>query len=856
MARAMPPSDRVERLLAALTVEEKAALTAGVDLWSLPGVPRLGIPAVAMTDGPNGARGTTLPGPDATPTTCVPCGSALGATWDPELVGEVGALVAREARAKGCRVLLAPTVNIPRSPLAGRTFECYSEDPLLSGRLAAAFVRGAQAEGVVTTVKHLVANDAEFERYTMNSVIDERALREIYLVPFEHAVKDGGAFGVMSGYNRVNGTWCSESRHLVTDVLRRQWGFEGFVLTDWYAVASTLGSSAAGVDLEMPGPGRAYGEALADAVRQGTVAENTLDEQVERILSVYARLGVLDDPPDQAPPPRLPAQQRAEVARRAATDSIVLLTNDGVLPLAPDVRRMVMVGPNADRAVIMGGGSASVEPDHRTTPLDALRSKLGEAVTISYAPGVDLDRSVPVLRAPMQVEYFDALDLGGDVVHRSALETTELLHLGPPVPALGGDFSVRATGMFHPPEAGRYVFAMTQIGRARLYVDGRVVLDAFAQPQPRGTSFMGLGSAEMEQTVDLVRGGDVEVVVEYDTSGAPGLYALRVGCRQVAPPDLLERAVAAARDADVAVVVVGTTGEWESEGFDRETMSLPGDQDELVRRVASVNPNTVVVVNAGAAVTMPWIDDVRAVLQVWFGGQEMASALADVLAGDAEPGGRLPVSLPLRLEHTPAYGAFPGERNELRYGEGILVGYRWYEARHLPVLFPFGHGLSYTSFVLGEPELSSSTFVAGGALTLTVPVTNSGQRAGTEVVQCYVAPPPGDLFRPPKELKAFAKIELEPGQSGTVTLVLTDRSFACWDPGSEQTEALRARLPLGGMEGPGSGTGDGPPAGDGPGWRIGAGTYLLHVGRSCADISWTTPVTVPSEAASRPRQGG
>jgi beta-glucosidase len=832
-------SARVRRLVSELTLDDKASLTAGEDLWNIPAVASAGIPVLSVTDGPNGARGTTLPGPDASPTTCVPCGSALGASWDPELVSTVGALLGMEARAKGCRVLLAPTVNIPRSPLAGRNFECYSEDPFLSGTLAAGFVKGVQAQGVATTVKHFVGNDAEFERYSMSSSIDERALREIYLVPFEFAVRKGDALGVMTGYNRLNGVWCSEHRQLITEILRQEWGFDGFVLTDWYGVASTVGSSVAGVDLEMPGPGRAYGAALADAVRHGTVGEEALDAQVGRLLSVYDRLGVLDGADAQVSPARPSSEHRGGVARRAATSSIVLLKNNGILPLAAAVRRVAVVGPGADGNVIMGGGSASVEPDHRTTPLQALRDKLGGNVTISHEPGVDLARSTPTLRIPMEVEYFDAADLGGTVAHRSSLHSTELSHLGAPVPALTGPFSVRATGLYRPATPGRYAFTLTQTGRARLLVDGEVVLDGFSRTMPRGPSFLGLGSAEITRTVELHGDADVEITVEYDTQGAQGLFAFRVGCRWMAPADLAQRAVDVAAAADRVVVIVGTTSEWESEGFDRESIVLPADQDDLVRRVAAANPETVVVVNTGAPVAMPWVEEVAAVLQVWFGGQEMANALADVLVGEAEPGGRLPVTFPTRIEHTPPYGTFPGERSEQRYGESLLVGYRWYEARHLPVAFPFGHGLSYTSFALGEPELSADAFATGTELVVTVPVTNTGSRAGAEVIQCYVAPPAGELFRPRKELKAFGKVWLEPGQSSSVRLELTDRSFACWDPGTSDTTTLKARLPLGNMAKAG-------PADREPGWRVDAGTYVLHIGRSSNDVAWTVPVTVTS----------
>jgi beta-glucosidase len=832
-------------LVAAMTLDEKAAITAGQDLWTVPGVERLGIPSLAVTDGPNGARGTSLPGPDAAPTACVPCGSALGATWDPELLRRVGALLGQETRARSCRVLLAPTVNIPRSPLAGRNFECYSEDPHLSGILAAAFIRGAQSQDVATTVKHFVGNDAETERYTMSSVIDERSLREIYLVPFEHAVRQGGTLGVMTGYNRLNGKWCSEDRRLLTDILRDEWGFDGFVLTDWYGVASSVDSQAAGVDLEMPGPGRAYGAALADAVRRGLVPEEALDAQVGRLLSVYARLGLLDGEGGGEPPPRPTVSRRMSLAREAAAASMVLLRNNGLLPLDDAMRTMAVIGAHAARAAIMGGGSANVMPDHETSPVDALRARLGPEVTVLHEQGVDLARGAAPLPLAMTADYIEGHGLHGPVVHRGELRATEMSCIGAPAPGLDGPFSVRATGVFLPTESGRHLLTLTHVGRARILVDGVVVLDGFDETLPRGPSFLGLGSEELSHEAQWEAGHPVELTVEYDNRGAKGLFAFRLACRWLAPDDLAERAVAAAAAAEVAVVVVGTSAQWESEGFDRPALGLPRHQDELVARIAGANPNTVVVVNTGAPVTMPWAGDVAAVLQAWFGGQEMATALADVLFGASDPGGRLPVTIPARVEDTPAYGNFPGERDEVRYGEGLFVGYRWYESRRIPVTFPFGHGLSYSTFALGAPELSSSAFTPGGELVLRVPVANTGGRAGTEVVQCYVAPPPGGLLRPEKELKAFAKISLDGGETGTVTMVLSDRAFAYWDPGTTETVRLRERMALGTMLPSGE-------PGRGAGWRVDPGPYELWVGRSSADIAWRLPVTVGPSSEPEP----
>jgi beta-glucosidase len=822
----------VDKLVAELTLDEKVLLTAGADLWSTVPIERLGIPKVRLTDGPNGARGPVVPGEGTTTSVCVPCGSALGATWDPALIEEVGALLGREARRKQCRVLLAPTVNIHRSPLAGRNFECYSEDPLLSGRIAAAYVKGVQGQGVATTVKHFVGNDAEFERHTINSVIDDRALREIYLTPFEIAVKEGGTLGIMTGYNRLNGPWCAEDEWLLRDVLRGEWGYDGFVVSDWFAMGSTVGSAVAGLDLEMPGPGRFFGPALAAAVRAGDVDEALVDEQVGRLLSLWDRLGALDNN-DDSDEPQGEDTNVVEVTRRAAAAAVVLLTNDGILPL--DGGTIAIIGPNADRPQIMGGGSANFRPQYRVSPLHALQERFG-ATRVTHARGCDIDRAAPPLIIPFAVELFDDPDFESDVVARIEVPDSRLMWFSSPDPRVSIDsFSARATGTFTPDESGAYTFTLVQAGRARLLVDGVVVIDGIADPPPRGTQLFGLGSAEVSATVDLVAGTDHKVTMEYSSAGAFIAHGVVIGHRRPVPADMLEQAAATAAAADVAVVIVGTNSDWESEGYDRADMRLPGRQDELVAAVIAANPNTVVIVNTGAPVQLDWAADARAVLQAWFGGQEMANALAEILAGDTEPGGRLPTTLPLCVEHNPSYGNFPGENGEVRYGEGVLVGYRWYEARHLAVRFPFGHGLSYTTFTIGAPKVSA----AGRRVEVTVEVTNTGPRAGSEVVQCYVAPTKTRLMRPPKELKAFAKVHLEPGASTTVALVLEERAFAYWDPGQPDWAELRQRV---------ADTTRNPPPGmdrtEEPGWRVDPGDYVIHVGRSSADIAHTAIVSM------------
>lgn len=831
-------------LLTQLTLDEKAQLTAGEDLWSTMAIERAGIPKVRVTDGPNGARGTTLPGKGATPSTSIPCGSALGATWNPALVEKVGAMLGRETRDKGCRVLLAPTVNIHRSPLAGRNFECYSEDPLLSGKMAAAYVRGVQSQSVATTVKHFAGNDAEYQRFTMSSLIDDRALREIYLVPFELAVREGGSLGIMTGYNRLNGIYCDEHTWLLTEVLRSEWGFEGFVLSDWYAVGSTAGSAAAGLDLQMPGPARFFGPPLAEAVRSGEVDEALVDAQARRLLTVFDRIGALDDPAE-VPETSTDRPEHRALARQAAAEAIVLLKNDGVLPFdTGTLRSLAVIGPNAVRAQIMGGGSANLKPWHRTSPLEAIEARLGEQVEVRHALGADIDQTVVPLEAAFAVELFAGTDWSGPVAAEAKRSSGEVLFFGTPAPDMGAEaFSFRATAQYVPTADGTHALSLVQSGRARLLVDGEVLLDGIVAPPPPGPEIYGMGSQAMVTNLDLTAGKPIEVVVEYTSLQAGAGRGVKVGCAPVPDVDLIEEAVAVAAGCDAALVIVGTNDQWESEGRDRASMDLPGAQDELIRRVLAVNARTAIVLNTGSPVTTPWAADAPAILQAWFGGQEMAGALVDVLTGDTDPGGRLPTTFPVRVEHNPSYGNFPGENSVVRYGESVLVGYRWYEARHLPVAFAFGHGLSYTSFELGVPSASSAAWRPGDTLTIEVPVTNTGTRRGAEVVQCYVAPGPSRLVRPPQELKAFGKVWLDPGESATVKLDLSDRSFAYWDPGDPGWPTLADGLATAFPFPPYSNN----PA-PGPGWRVDPGPYALRIGRSSDDIAHVVVVNVAGTA--------
>ena len=845
LPRALSDAERseIQATVARLTLDEKAALTAGRDMWSTTPVP--GIPAWRCTDGPNGARGTYL-GPAGSRALCMPCGSALAASWNPELVQEAGAALGQETRARGARVLLGPTVNIQRSPLGGRTFECFSEDPFLAGTLAVAYVRGAQAQGVITTVKHFAGNEAEFERHTINSIIDERALREIYLVPFEMAVKAGGSLGIMTANNQLNGTFCSNSRWLLADVLREDWGFEGITVSDWWALADTADAAAAGLDLEMPGPARVYGPALADAVRRGEVPAEHVDAIVSRLLAAMTRIEARNDTGE---PAERPFEDRGEaaLARQAACEAMVLVRNaDALLPLSPEsLKSVAVIGPNAARARIMGGGSATLRAAHLTAPLSALEAALAPwPVTVTHAPGCAPTSDFAVLestelRTPSGEPGLEIAFFAGPreettplAVHRA--DTSALAFMGEPAPGVSPEgFSLRATGQFVPVASGPHRFRLETNGRTWLTLDGAEHARLGWEANVDGRQEQH--SIEFERVLEA--GRPVDLQIAFAGESALNFCHVTLRCLAPEPADMMEDAVRIAEQADVAIVVVGTGPTVESEGFDRTALALPGRQEELVRRVRAVNPRTIVVVNSGSPVAMPWLDEVPATLQCWFAGQEMAPALADILLGAAEPGGRMPISCPARIEDNAAFGNFPGSAGEVRYGEGLLVGYRWHEARAIPAAVPFGHGLSYAQFEWSA-SLDTARTRAGTAVTVSVTVRNCGQRAGSDVVQVYVAPPPGPLPRAPKELRGFAKVHLEPGEARQVDIVLDARAFAYWHPGDETSATLQQRL---------AGTPFAAPASAvrrPTGWTIEAGTHAIHVARSSADIVATLPLEI------------
>ncbi len=824
-------TQRTDDLLAQLTLEEKVDLVTGLDMWHTRPIERLGIGSMKVTDGPNGARGDGLLG-TGTATACIPAGSALGATWDPELIERLGGLLGDECRSKGAHVLLAPTINLHRSPKAGRNFECYSEDPQLTGRLAAAFVRGVQSRSVATTPKHFVANDSEFERNTIDVQVDERTLREVYMEPFRQSV-EAGAWGLMSAYNRLNGEYCSEHGWLLQDVLRGEWGFDGFVVSDWFAVRSTVATAKAGLSLEMPGRGHWYSKRLLAAVESDEVGADDLDAIVTDVLGALERTGVLDGVGSAEEKPLDRPADRVLI-REAAAAATVLLRNDGILPLdGSALTSVAVVGPNALNAKIMGGGSATVASYRAVSPFDALTDRLGTGVDVRYAEGCDINLFTPAISRPLldgdvTVEFFSGHDHEGDPVVVSTRPDFRLIFFEEPEPGVpAGEFSYRALATVTPSVSGPHALRLIQSGRCRVLIDGDVVIDAMVGDFGSGKDFFGFASAEIESVIELEAGRSVEVVVEGTNIDAVLLSGSKLGLVSLVEVDLVAEAVELARECDVALVVVGTNDDWETEGRDRDLFELPGDQPELIRRVSAANERTIVVVNTGGPHALDWLDDPAAVLSVGFAGQELGEALVDVLLGEAEPGGRMPTTVPARYQHHPAYLNYPGENGSVRYGEGLFIGHRWFDARGIEPAVPFGFGLSYTEFRIEGPVMGDQA-ATGDSVDVGVTVTNIGARRGSEVVQVYVEPISPRLTRPLRELVGFAKVSLDSGASETLSIEIGPRGFAYYDIGDVEWDALSHGGPVpaeAGHERRGT-----------PGWYVDPGEYRIVVGRSSADF--------------------
>ena len=805
--------------LSQLSLEQKIRLMTGADIWALHPIPEIGLRRLVTSDGPAGVRGETWD--ERSPSANVPSPTALAASWDPVRVERMGRLLASEARRKGVDVLLAPTVNLHRTPFGGRHFECFSEDPELTAMIGIAYVQGLQAEGVAATVKHFVANDSETDRFSVNALVDERVLRELYLTPFERIVA-AGVWAVMAAYNKVNGTTMTENP-LQRDLLKREWAFDGVIMSDWYATRSVAAAGEDLLDLAMPGPESPWTEGLLEAVRSGQISESAVDGHVLRILRLAARVGALDGLEPATPPARRWSEEELSSELRAASAAgMVLIKNDGTLPLGGNsVKQVAVIGPNAATARTLGGGSATVFPSYVISPLDGLRDALGEGIEVVNALGVRSSERIEIaskelLRLPdgsgpgVEVIFFDAEDreLG-----REQRQAASMMWWGRVQEGLtaGQIDHLQLTTRLRVPESGRYSVGASGLGEFRLVIDGEVVVDEAIELPPGADVVEGIMKPPQQRAiVEMDAGREVPVELIYrPTGGAAVLGGADVTMLtvqlNVAPvldeQEEFDRAIALAGDSDVVVVVVGTNEEVESEGFDRTSLELPGRQDELVSAVAAVNPRTVVVVNAGAPVLLPWANEVAAVLVSWFPGQEAGQALGDVLSGAAEPGGRLPVTWPNTEEGLPSVQPMNGE---LPYDEGLLIGYRWYLATGRTPLFPFGHGLGYTTWAYEGMAVDGDT--------VTVSVRNTGNRPGREVIQLYASRPDSAVERAPRWLVGSAVVDAAAGEVANAAITLADRNFRHWDSSAHT-------------------------------WTIEPGTYQLQAGHSVVDLPLTSEIS-------------
>ncbi|MCS7481998.1 glycoside hydrolase family 3 C-terminal domain-containing protein [Umezawaea endophytica] len=770
MTTTQRPGTDLDVLLARLTLAEKIRLLSGGGTFRGQAEESIGLRAIVFSDGPVGVRGERWDERDTALT--LPSPTAMAATWDVDVVSGLGRLLAAEARRKGVDVLLAPNLNLHRSPLGGRHFECFSEDPLLTSRIGAAYVRGVQSGGVAATPKHYVANESETERLTLDARVDEATLREVYLAPFEAAVR-AGAWVVMSAYNGVNGTSMSDSP-LLDEPLRGEWGFDGVVVSDWGAVRSVESTT----DLAMPGPHELRAEPLEEAVRRGRVRESEIDDRLRRILLLAQRVGALS-PAASIPPPRItPDEARGRLRRAVAAGSVLLRNSSSLLPLDPAaLTRVAVLGPNAVDARVQGGGSAGVFPAAVVSPVDGIRSALAGRAEVVHRAGAVLHTrptplkpehtSDPVTGEPgVLVRYLDA---DGEVIHAEHRLSGRILDPSIDVEA----DSVEVSALLRPPSSGDWRFAVVGLGRVLLEVDGHVLVDELVVPESDDPTYVHVAPSFREAVRPVREGREVLVRARrWLTPGEGNAVALAADPPRVDEDAELAAAVALARTSDVAVVVVGTTDEIESEGFDRTTLALPGRQDELVRAVAAVNPRTVVVVNAGGPVELPWRHEVAAVLVTWFPGQEAGDGLADVLFGAAEPGGRLPTTWAARTADVPVLDTTPVD-GVLPYTEGPLIGYRAWAVHPVAPAYWFGHGLGYTTWTY-EGLSARDNVDAGSGFDVRVRVRNTGTREGREVVQVYQAE--GEDRR----LVGYTTVHAAPGEAVWVRVPIEAEALRRW----------------------------------------------------------------------------
>ncbi|KZM23198.1 hydrolase [Ascochyta rabiei] len=816
-------SSKIESILGSLTLEEKVSLLAGKDFWETVPISDKGVPAIKTSDGPNGARGEVFAG--GTRAACFPAAVCSAATWNPDFARQIGNALAEETKTKSARVLLAPTMCNHRHPLGGRNFESFSEDPYLTGKMAANVVNGIQEKGIAATVKHFAANEQETERLAVDEVISERALREIYLKPFEITIKEANPWAVMTAYNKVNGTHADSNTFLLKQVLRGEWGWDGLVMSDWGGTNSTADSLNAGLDLEMPGPTRwRTKDAVVKAVKDGEVSEQVITDRARNVLKLIEKVGAFENP--EIPPEKsIVNPKHSKLIRDVAGQGITLLKNDGaILPLRKEKARGKKIGlfGLAKEALIHGGGSASLNAHYRITPEEGLKAAYGDDVELKFAKGAQTYRLLPPLAKHCKdaqgnhgwrMEFFK----DGDSKPWKTVDAFKESAFSPILDNEAIGKEVRLTTTFIPSATGKHYLGCSGIGPTTVTINEKVVFEQKGNsPDPMG--FLLGGNPEKEFTIPFkeVERYKIQIHTIPPSGGSDwgilaGLPGFRMGfmLQEEHDVDMLTQAKELAREVDVAIVFTGHTPAWETEGQDQQSFNLPrdGSQDALVDAVASLNRKTIVVNSTGVAVAIPWLDKVAALVQAWFPGQEAGNAIADIISGAVNPSGRLPVSFPKRLEDAPAYGNFPGKKKgdqlTVKYEEDVFVGYRHYDrVSKDKVQFPFGFGLSYTTFAFKNGEIEQTS---ADAFKATVSAKNTGSLPGATVVQLYVGRKQQSPEHPVKTLAAFKKVHLEAGEEKQVELSLALKDFAYFDEVSK-------------------------------GWKVDRGQYDFSFGQSSAHV--------------------
>ena len=772
----------IDQIIKTLTLDEKVSLLSGFNSWYTNKIEKKNIPSIKMSDGPNGVRGDSNSGKSSA---CFPCAISIGSTWDLSLIKDIGVALGEEAQAKDVDVLLGPTINIHRHPLGGRHFESFSEDPFLTGKIATNYVQGVQSKNVAACLKHFVGNDTEYERHSISSNIDAQTLREIYLLPFEMGIKEGNAKVVMSAYNKLNNIFCSSHQELLIKILKEEWGFDGYVVSDWGAALETIENANGGLDLEMPGPSNVWGKALIHAVEASEVSEKLIDDKVKRILTVaefsnrFQKSEIRAEQAIDQPKHRL-------LLRKAAADGMVLLKNEGSLPLKKNIKKLAVIGPNALEAQIIGGGSASLRPHYQIHPLEAVQERLGHETEILYSKGCHTHKYLPKINEELMeekdgflVEYFDGNQFDKNLILEERLTGSKFwVFEGFAKDVISKeerpDISVRFSCTYKPDISGLHEFEIFGIGKCRLLIDGNELIDNWTSMDP-GEAFFTFGSASKKGVINLQKGEAYQIEVQYKFEGSfPAVY---IGCQAPDEVDIFQEALETASHADDVILIVGTNSDWETEGNDRADFNLPANQNKLIEAILEANQNTVVVINTGSPIHMPWEKKAKAIIQTWFAGQEFGNALVDVLSGEVNPSGKLPTTFPVKIEDTPAYKNYPGKDLQMNYDEKLLVGHRWYEANSRKPLFCFGHGLSFTSFNYQNLEVTTgSDFV----VTCKFEIQNTGDISGLEIAQCYVSfasPLPGEPY---KTLQGFIKEEIGANELKKVEIKLGPRNFSYW----------------------------------------------------------------------------